>query len=92
MPGGRAPAFGAPGSARPRSARWSRGRSAFVQRFLEQALPPDEDDHHPPYQAAQAVERDEALASEMQDWDVLGADGLATGAASLMDSGELSFI
>ncbi len=58
----------------------SRGRSAFVQRLLEQALPPEEDDDDPLYQAALAVERDEALASDMQDWDVVVADGLATGA------------
>jgi hypothetical protein len=58
----------------------ARGRSAFVQRLLEQALPPDQDDDDPLYQAALAVERDEALASEMQDWDVAVADGLAAGA------------
>jgi hypothetical protein len=58
----------------------SRGRSAFVQHLLEQALPPDEDDDDPLYQAALAVEGDEALASEMQDWDAVVADGLAAGA------------
>lgn len=57
----------------------SRGRSAFVQRLLEQALPADEDDDDPLYQAALAVERDEVLASEMQDWDVVAGDGLAAG-------------
>ena len=58
----------------------SRGRSAFVQRLLEQALPPDEGDDDPLYQAALAVERDAALSSEMEDWDVVVADGLAPGA------------
>ena len=58
----------------------SRGRSAFVQRLLEQALPPDEGDEDPLYQAALAVERDAVLSSEMEDWDVVVADGLAPGA------------
>ena len=58
----------------------SRGRSAFVQRLLEQALPPDESEDDPLYQAALSVERDEALTVEMQDWDVAVADGLAAGA------------
>lgn len=57
----------------------SRGRSAFVQQLLEQALPSDEDDNDPLYLAALTVERDEALASEMQDWDVVVGDGLAAG-------------
>ena len=53
----------------------ARGRSAFVQRLIEQALPPaDEDD--PLYQAAVAVERDEVLAAEMAEWDGTVGDGL----------------
>ncbi len=58
----------------------SRARSAFVQRLLEQALPTDEGEDDPLYQAALSVERDEALAAEMKDWDVAVADGLASGA------------
>ena len=54
----------------------TRQRSAFIQRLLEQALPP-EDDADPLYQTALAVERDEALASEMVDWDVAAGDGSA---------------
>ncbi len=47
----------------------ARGRSAFVQRLLEQALPPDEGDGDPLYRAALAVEQDERLAAEMAEWD-----------------------
>jgi len=54
----------------------ARGRSAFVRQLLEQALPPEEDDHDPLYQAALAVERDQALADEMVLWDVAAGDGL----------------
>lgn len=54
----------------------ARQRSAFVRKLLEQALPP-EDDADPLYQVALAVERDEALASEMADWDVTAGDGSA---------------
>ena len=53
----------------------ARGRSAFVQRLLEQALPPDEDD--PLYQAALAVEHDDRLTAEMAEWDTTSGDGLA---------------
>jgi hypothetical protein len=58
----------------------SRGRSAFVRQLLELAPPPDEDDDDHPCEAAPALERDEALASETQGWDVVVADGLAAGA------------
>jgi hypothetical protein len=44
-------------------------RSAFVQQLLEQALPPDQADYDPLYQAALAVERDTRLASEMEEWE-----------------------
>ena len=47
-----------------------RQRSKFVERLLDQALPPDEvSDSDPLYQAALAVERDEALAAEMAEWE-----------------------
>ena len=57
-----------------------RERSKFVQRLLEQALPPDEvRDDDPLYQAALAVEQDEALTAEMAEWDaVTSGDGLAS--------------
>jgi hypothetical protein len=55
-----------------------RERSKFVQRLLEQALPPDEmSDSDPLYRVALAVERDEALAAEMAEWETATiADGL----------------
>jgi hypothetical protein len=57
-----------------------RERSKFVQRLLEQALPPDEvGDSDPLYQAALAVEQDEALAAEMAEWEMATIDdGLAS--------------
>lgn len=54
----------------------SRARSAFVQRLIEEALPADDDNDDPLYQAACAVERDERLAGEMADWDATIDDGL----------------
>ena len=54
----------------------ARGRSAFVRRLLEEALPPDAGEHDPLYQAALAVERDERLTAEMADWEAAVADGL----------------
>ncbi len=56
-----------------------RQRSKFVERLLEQALPPDEvSDSDPLYQAALAVEQDEALAAEMTEWEAVTLDdGLA---------------
>ena len=52
-----------------------RQRSKFVQRLLEQALPPDEvSDSDPLYQAALAVEQDEALAAEMAEWEAATID------------------
>lgn len=55
----------------------ARGRSAFVQRLLEQALLPDEMEAEPLYQAAMAVEQDDRLAAEMGEWDIAVGDGLA---------------
>ena len=55
----------------------SRRRSAFVQQLLEQALPPDQGDDDPLYQAALAVERDMRLAGEMAEWEAATiGDGL----------------
>jgi hypothetical protein len=56
----------------------ARQRSKFVERLLEEALPPEElRDDDPLYQAAQAVEADLQLSAEMADWEeaTLG-DGL----------------
>lgn len=55
----------------------ARKRSAFVQHLLEQALPPDEGEDDPLYQAALDVERDERLTAEMAEWDATASDGLA---------------
>lgn len=47
-----------------------RQRSKFIERLLEEALPSDEiGDSDPLYQAALAVEQDEALAAEMAAWE-----------------------
>jgi len=55
----------------------ARERSAFVRQLLEQALPAESDDLDPLYLAAVAVERDEALAAEMAEWQVATiGDGL----------------
>jgi metal-responsive CopG/Arc/MetJ family transcriptional regulator len=57
-----------------------RQRSKFIERLLEEALPADEvSDGDPLYQAALAVEQDEALAAEMAEWEraMLG-DGIIT--------------
>ena len=55
----------------------ARGRSAFVQRLLEEALPADAGDDDPLYRAALDVESDEKLAAEMAEWDGTSGDGLA---------------
>jgi hypothetical protein len=57
-----------------------RQRSKFVERLLEEALPPDEiSDSDPLYQAALAVEQDETLAAEMAGWEEATIeDGFAT--------------
>jgi hypothetical protein len=54
----------------------ARGRSAFVQHLLEQALVPEGGEDDPLYQAAREVEQDERLMAEMADWDGTVADGL----------------
>jgi len=54
----------------------ARGRSAFVQHLLEQALAPEGGEGDPLYQAALEVEQDERLAAEMAEWDGTVADGL----------------
>jgi len=56
----------------------ARERSAFVQRLLEQALLPANEDEDPLYRAALEVERDEQLAAEMSEWDTTADDGLTT--------------
>jgi hypothetical protein len=60
----------------------ARQRSKFIERLLEETLPPDdaiEDD--PLYQTALAVENDERLAAEMAEWEkaTIG-DGIDDGA------------
>jgi hypothetical protein len=62
----------------------SRQRSKFIQELLEHALPPDgavEGD--PLYLAALEAEKDEALATEMAEWEpaTLG-DGVAVPSGS----------
>jgi cytochrome c-type biogenesis protein CcmH/NrfG len=54
----------------------ARGRSAFVQRLLEQALAPDDREDDPLYLAAMAVEADAQLTAAMAEWDGTVADGL----------------
>jgi metal-responsive CopG/Arc/MetJ family transcriptional regulator len=54
-----------------------RQRSKFIQRLLEEALPPDDrGDDDPLYLAALAVEREHQLATEMAEWDATIDDGL----------------
>jgi len=54
----------------------ARGRSAFVQHLLEQALAPEGGEDDPLYRAALEVEQDERLMAEMAEWDITFADGL----------------
>ena len=54
----------------------ARGRSAFVQHLLEQALAPEGGEDDPLYRAALEVEQDEQLAAEMAEWDGTIGDGL----------------
>jgi hypothetical protein len=56
----------------------ARRRSAFVQRLLEEALPPEDGDDDPLYQAALAVEKEGELSAEMAEWEVATVgDGLS---------------
>jgi len=58
-----------------------RQRSKFIQRLLEDALPPaDGGDNDPLYQAALAVEEDRTLTSQMAEWEEATIeDGLSDG-------------
>lgn len=58
----------------------AQGRSAFVRRLLEGALPADEGKKDPLYLAAVASEQNEWLVAEVVDWDVAAGDGLPGGA------------
>jgi metal-responsive CopG/Arc/MetJ family transcriptional regulator len=60
-----------------------RQRSKFIERLLAQALPPDGvGESDPLYQAALAVEQDEALAAEMAAWEAATIDdGFAPGSS-----------
>jgi predicted transcriptional regulator len=52
-----------------------RQRSKFIERLLEDALPPEEgSDDDLLYQAALAVEEEQALAAEMAEWEVATID------------------
>jgi hypothetical protein len=52
-----------------------RQRSKFIERLLIATLPPDEvGDSDPLYRAALAAERDEALATEMAEWEAATID------------------
>jgi hypothetical protein len=52
-----------------------RQRSMFIQRLLDDALPPENGgDDDPLYQTALAVERDRALAAEMDEWEAATID------------------
>jgi predicted transcriptional regulator len=52
-----------------------RQRSMFIQRLLEDALPPEDgSDDDPLYQAALALEQERALAAEMAEWEVATID------------------
>jgi hypothetical protein len=47
-----------------------RHRSKFIERLLEEALPPEDiAENDPLYLAALAVEKDDRLASEMAEWE-----------------------
>ena len=52
-----------------------RQRSKFIQRLLEDALPPEGGgDDDPLYRTALAVEEDQALTAEMAEWEVATID------------------
>ncbi len=54
----------------------ARGRSAFVQGLLEQALAPEGGEDDPLYRVALEVEQDERLMAEMAEWDGTIGDGV----------------
>jgi len=61
-------------------------RSKFIQRLLEEALPPEDGDDDPLYQAALAVEKEKVLAAEMAEWETATIeDGLTGGNPSQND-------
>ena len=52
-----------------------RQRSKFIQRLLEEALPPEGgSDDDPLYQAALAVEKERAPSAEMAEWEIATID------------------
>lgn len=61
-----------------------RQRSKFIEKLLDEALPPEEiSDDDPLYRAALAVEADNRLSAEMAEWEeATAADGLGTGPRS----------
>ena len=66
-----------------------RQRSKFIERLLEDALPPEEgSDDDPLYQAALAVEEEQALAAEMAEWEVATIDDGLGDAGSSKKRGE----
>ncbi len=54
----------------------ARGRSAFVQALLEQALMPEDSEDDPLYLIALEVQKDARLKAEMAEWDGTSPDGL----------------
>jgi len=60
----------------------ARGRSAFVQHLLEQALAPEGREDDPLDRAALEVEQDERLLAEMDEWEFTFADRLETEVAA----------
>jgi hypothetical protein len=65
-----------------------RHRSKFIQGLLEEALPLDDRDDDPLYQAALGVEKEETLAAEMAEWErATLEDGVAVGDPLRKDAG-----
>ena len=58
-----------------------RHRSKFIQRLLEEALPPEDGgDDDPLYRASLDVEKEDTLAADMADWETATIeDGLTDG-------------
>jgi hypothetical protein len=60
-----------------------RRRTAFIQRLLVEALPPEDGGADDPlYQAVLAVEADKELAAEMDEWETATIDDGLTGSSS----------